>query len=104
MIEIFKKDDKLCKQFVASLLAENNAECILEILFVCTYKVAQANVSRLVRYLLCRLKVLEKEDLLNGTTEAITEKSVEDGKEVIKEHLLPKAISAKFINVLLFHL
>lgn len=104
MIEIFKKDDQLCKQFIASLLAENNSECILEILFDCTDKVAQANVSRLIRYLLCRLKVLEKEDLLNGTTESITEKVIEDGKEVVKELSLPKAVSAKFINVLLFHL
>jgi hypothetical protein len=40
MIDIFKKDDDLCKNFVASLLEEANAECIMEIMFECTDKVA----------------------------------------------------------------
>lgn len=81
MIEIFKKDDALCKNFVASLLDDNTAECIMEILFDCTDKVAQSNVGRLMRYLLCRLKVLEKDDLLSGATEKKTEKIMKDNVE-----------------------
>lgn len=104
MIEIFKKDDALCRNFVSSLLEENNAESILEVLFECTDRVAQTNVARLIKYLLCRLKVLEKKDLLEGATEVIKEKRMEDGKEVEVQHNIPKAISAKFMNVLLFHL
>ena len=81
MIEIFKKDDALCKNFVASLLDENTAEMVMEILFDCTDKVSQSNVGRLMRYLLCRLKVLEKDDLLSGATEQKTEKIVKDDVE-----------------------
>jgi hypothetical protein len=40
MIDIFKKDEVLCRNFLSSLLAENNAECIMEILFECTDKVS----------------------------------------------------------------
>ena len=40
MIDIFKKDEVLCRNFVSSLLSENNAECIMEILFECTDKVS----------------------------------------------------------------
>lgn len=105
MIEIFKKDDALCRDFLASLLEENNAECIMEIFFECTDKVSQVNVARLIKYILCRLKVLEKEDLLSGATVTITEKKIdESGKEVESQHNLPKAICSKFMNVMLYHL
>ncbi len=105
MIDIFKKDDALCRNFVSSLLNENNAECIMEILFECTDKVSQANVARLVKYLLCRLKELEKDDLISGATEVFTETRKGDGEEAIEhKHILPKAICAKFMNVLLYHL
>lgn len=104
MIDIFKKDDNLCKQFMSSLLDENNAECILELFFECTDKVSQANAARLIKYLLCRLKVIEKEELLSRAVETVTEKEIENGEEVIKTVLLPKSICAKFMNVLLYHL
>ena len=104
MIDIFKKDDKLCKQFVTSLLEENNAECILELLFECTDKVSQANAARLIKYLLCRLKVIEKEELLSGAVETVTEKVIENGEEINKPVQIPKAVCAKLMNVLLYHL
>lgn len=71
MIEIFKKDDALCRNFMASLLEESNAEAIMEVLFDCTDKVAQNNVARLIKYLLCRLKVLEKDNLLAGDRKSV---------------------------------
>lgn len=40
MIDIFKKDEALCRNFMSSLLADSNAECIMEILFECTDKVS----------------------------------------------------------------
>lgn len=40
MIDIFKHDDNLCKNFMSSLLDDNNGECIMEILFDCTDKVS----------------------------------------------------------------
>jgi hypothetical protein len=105
MISIFKKDDALCRNFMASLLNENNAECIMEILFECTDKVSQNNVARLVKYLLCRLKVLEKDDLISGATECFTEVRKGEGNETTEHKIiLPKAVSAKFMNVLLYHL
>ena len=104
MIDIFKKDDRLCKNFFDSLLNENNAECIFEILFDCTDKVAQVNVARLLKYLLCRLKELEKDEILSGATETVVEKSIEFGEEVVREHQIPKSVAAKFMNVHLFHL
>jgi len=76
----------------------------MEILFECSDKVAQANVARLIKYLLCRLKITEKEHLLTGATEIFKEKRMDDGKEVVIEHSLPKAVCARWINVLLYHL
>ena len=62
-------------------------------------------MARLVKYLLCRLKVLEKDDLISGATEVFTEMRKGDGDEVVEhKHILPKAICAKFMNVLLYHL
>ena len=105
MIDIFKKDDKLCKDFLASLLEEGNAECIMEIFFECTDKVSQVNVARLIKYLLCRLKIIEKEELQTNATEVLVEKRIDDsGKEVEVTHNLPKAVCSKFMNVLLYHL
>lgn len=86
------------------MLDESNAECIMEILFECTDKVAQANVCRLMKYLLCRLKVVEKEDLLSDATMTVTETALNEGKEEVQEHKLPKAVCSRFMNVLLFHL
>jgi len=103
MINIFRKDDALCKNFLLSLLEENTAECIMEILFECTDKVSQNNVGLLMRYLLCRLKYLEREDLLSGATVKVTEKD-SNGNDTDKAIDLPKAVSARFMNVLLYHL
>lgn len=61
-------------------------------------------MARLIKYLLCRLKVLEKDDLLSDAVEKITEKVEKDGKEEINEHQLPKSVCARFMNVLFFHL
>lgn len=77
MIDIFKQDDPLCRDFLAALLEDNNAECIMEIFFECTDKVSQVNVARLIKYLLCRLKLIEKQELLANATETVVEKRLD---------------------------
>jgi hypothetical protein len=105
MISIFSKDDKLVQNFVQSLLDNNNAEQVLEILFDCTDKISQNNTAYLMKYLLCRLKTIEKETLLSMETETIQVCSTnEEGVESCQNVQRPKAICARFMQLLLGNL
>ena len=69
MIDILKTSDTLCKTFLEGLLEENNAEVIIEVLLEGRDSNAQKHCARVIKYLLCKMKMLEKEDVRNDTKE-----------------------------------
>lgn len=63
LIQIFKQDDKLIKDFAESMLEGENTEMILELMLDCPDNVARTWTAKLFKYLVCRLKKIEKADL-----------------------------------------
>lgn len=78
-------------------MGQNNAECILEVLLDCTDTTSRQNVGNLIKYLLTRLKLIEKDDMLR--TEEYEEEIIgDDGKVVDKiKQTRPVAVCAQFI-------
>lgn len=103
MIQIFEQDDQLCKNFVQGILETNNGEPVLELLLDCPDIVARVNVAHLFKFLLARLKEIEKEELLSGLEVYHEEKSKneETGEETTTQMSQPAAISARFLNLLI---
>lgn len=62
MTEAFAKDDDLVKGFIEGILAERG-EPFFEILLDSPDTVARVNIGYLFKYLLCRLKEIEKDQL-----------------------------------------
>lgn len=62
-IEILKKDDNLSKSFLEQSLREDNGNYLMELLLECTDLTARQNVGTLIKFVLNRLKVLEKDYL-----------------------------------------
>ena len=77
----------------------------MEILLEGKDKVAQRNVARFVKYLVCRLKMIEKEDVESNAKEEYTYTFTDtDGKEQSQTKQRPKAVSLQFIELLLSEL
>jgi len=55
------------------LLDEDDAEPVLEILFDCDDTSARRNLIKVIRFLVCRLKDIEKDLVLSGAHDTITE-------------------------------
>ena len=72
MIEILKSSDKVCIDFMRELLDDDDAEPVLEILFDCSDTTAGRSLIKVIRYLVCRLKEIEKDLVLSGVTDTIT--------------------------------
>lgn len=100
MIDIFAKDDKLVRDFVKSLLDANNAKVVMECLLDCDDACTRINVGHLIKYLLCRLKEIERDQLLSGEKETIKETVFDKvaDKEVALELERPVSVAARFIN------
>ena len=69
LIEIFKKDDELCYTFMEQCLKEDGGNYLMELLLECPDTVARTNVAILMKYVLNRLKVLEKDRLYETQSE-----------------------------------
>jgi len=92
MISIFETDDQLVVNFMKGLMSENNAECIFEVLLDCTDTTSRQNVGNLTKYLMSRLKMIEK-DYLYENEEFEEEIIGDDGKVVNKIKMTrPKAV------------
>jgi hypothetical protein len=102
MIDILKTSDSLCTTFLRSLLEDDNAESIFEVIIEGKDTAAMRHCARVIKFLLCKMKLIEKDDILNDVREQYTE-LVPDGdnnlKEVQKER--PKSLSQRFINEML---
>ena len=55
------------------MLDDDDAEPVMEILFDCPDKIARKNLIRIIRYLVCRLKEIEKDKIFANEFDIITE-------------------------------
>lgn len=100
MIEIMKSSDEACRDFMEALIDEDEAIAVQEILFECTDKTARRNLMRIIRYLVCRLKEIEKNEIINDLTDKTTETCVNCyGEQVTREVYEPRALVAKFMKL-----
>jgi hypothetical protein len=85
MIEIAKSDPRTSAAFLEALLEDDDAEVVQKILFDCSDKTTQKHLGRVIKYMLCQLKVVEK-DLIR-TNKKITvdvEEEDEQGNKVTR--------------------
>lgn len=69
MIEILKTSDELCTSYLRSFVDDpEQLEVILEILLDGKDKGAQKHVARVIKYLVCRMKMIEKDSIESGET------------------------------------
>ena len=102
MIDILKSSDTLVKTFASNLIEEDDAETILEILLEGRDSLAQKHVGRVMKYMLCKLKMLEKEDIEEGTKESYMQTYTDDdGKETEVEEERYKALSLQILQLLI---
>lgn len=73
MIDILKGSDSACLAFMSTLLNDDDGEPVMEILFDCIDKMARKYLMRIIRYLICRLKDIEKDAILANEFDTIDE-------------------------------
>lgn len=101
MMDILKSSDEACLEFMQAMLDDDDAEPIMEILFDCPDKIARRNLIRIVRYLLCRLKEIEKEKILANEFDVLTETFTNYmGETVTRQVREPRSLALKFIYLL----
>ena len=69
MIDILKTSDTLCATFLKNLLEDNNAETIMEVLIEGKDAAAIRHCARVMKFLLCKMKLIEKELIENNVRE-----------------------------------
>jgi len=69
MIDILKTSDTLCATFLKNLLEDNNAEMIMEVLIEGKDAAAIRHCARVIKFLLCKMKLIEKEYIENNVRE-----------------------------------
>lgn len=101
MIEILKSSDQACLDFMETMLDDDDAEPIMEILFDCPDKIARKNLIRIIRYLLCRLKDIEKDKIMANEFDVLTETfTTYSGETATRQILEPRSFALKFIKLL----
>ena len=102
MIDILSTSDSLCRTFLKSLLDDNNAEVMMEILLEGKDSLALKHVSRVMKYLLCKMKMLEKEDIEDEVMETYQDDFTDsEGKRHVVEKQRPKALSLQLLDIML---
>lgn len=98
LIDILKSSDQACLEFMQTLLDEDDAEPVMEILFDCPDKISRKYLIRIIRYLVCRLKEIEKESILANLVDTVTETCNDIyGEQVTRQRSEPRALVLKFM-------
>ena len=101
LINILKSSDKACIDFMKQLLDDDDAEVVMEILFDCPDMHARRNLIRIIRYLVCRLKEIEKDAILGNEFDEIEETYVDIYKrQCTRSRKVPKALVLRFLDLL----
>ena len=66
MISIFVKDTELARGFLLGLIEEDNGDLLLECMLTSSDKDTRTHIGRLMKFLLCHLKMEEKDLILNN--------------------------------------
>lgn len=97
MIQIFQQDTKLATSFIQAFVQE--PEPLLEVLLDCTDSTARNSIGDLFKFLVCQIKMQEKEQLLSeNSEETVSAKFI----EAMSKELLVRAAknSTRFENFL----
>ena len=101
MIGILKSSDEACLEFMQALLDDDDAETVMEILFECADRLARKNLIRIIRYLICRLKDIEKDKIIANEFDIVTETfTTYNGETGTKQHKEPRSLVLKFMLLL----
>lgn len=92
LIEILKKDDELCQEFMQQCFKDDNGDYLMDLLLECPDAFARFNIANILTYVLNRLKVFEKDRLYDMETVEVTN---EKGERVSVQR--PVALSARFM-------
>jgi hypothetical protein len=92
LIELLNTDEELCVEFLDKCFEDDNCNYLFEIMLECSDGVARNHVSNLVKFLLNKLKVIEKDRLYEIRK---VEHEIKGEKVTFDQHV---ALSARFIN------
>ena len=68
LVDVLSRDDHLCYQFLEQCFKEDDCNYLFEILLECTDTTARQHVGNLIKYILVKLKNLEKDKLYEMET------------------------------------
>ena len=102
MIEIAKSSPETSAAFLDALLEDDDAEVVQKILFDCSDKTTQKHLGRVIKYMLCQLKVVEK-DLIRQNKKITVDVEEEDalGNKVTRQVEKHESVSLRFFMTLL---
>ena len=101
MIDILKSRPEITKPFITSMCDMSNSEVLWEVLLECSDKNAQKQLSRVIKYALCQLKMEERESALASELETITRTFTDsDGVSQESSEQVPKAICIRFVTLM----
>jgi hypothetical protein len=96
LIDIMKTNEDLCFAFMNQCYLEDNFEYLLMIMLECPDAVARLNVALLVKFILNKLKVKER-DILYDTQKEEIEYTTGEGETLKRIEETPLAMTSKFI-------
>ena len=84
-----------------TLLDDDDAEAVMEILFDCPDRIARKNLIRIIRYLVCRLKEIEKDKIIANEFDVTTETyTTYTGETATRQQQEPRSLVLKFMQLL----
>ena len=92
LIDVLNRDDKLCVSFMEMLFEEDECDYVFDILLECTDITSRLYIAHLMKFLLNKLKVIEK-DYINDTKK-VTVTNEKGESETYDEYI---ALSSRFI-------
>ena len=63
LVDVLARDDNLCKLFIEQSYREDRWNYLFEILLECTDSTARQHIGNLIKFILLRLKTVEREYL-----------------------------------------
>ena len=98
MVDTLKSQPEMSKIFLGRMCEFPASEVLWEIMFECQDKHTQQQLAKIIKYALCQLKEIEKEDAIAQTQVTVTRTFKDDqGVEQTVQEQKPKAICVRFL-------
>jgi hypothetical protein len=68
LIDVLNRDEALCQLFMEQCFKEDNCNYLIEILLECSDSTARTHVANLLKFVLNKLKMMEKDSLYETET------------------------------------